>query len=176
VVGTTGALRYTTSTDMTPSWLGFAGVIDEGRRIVPSRCARWWLSGVENASVARGGSHRGPTIRSASLVVKSRGSSSCLTWISGAPILRAMGFFTRMLVPRSVRRATHPGRAVKRAVTPKSIKRAKRALHPVDNAIYGVERSLNTKRRQSGRAAVYRHGSCPVKHRTPEAAARCRNP
>ena len=95
-----------------------------------------------------------------------------------------MGFFSRLLVPRGVRRAVHPGRAVKRAVTPKAVKRARRALSPIDNMKYGVERSIATSlrsgRRKKDRApayrAVYKHGSCPVNHRTPEAAARCRNP
>ena len=41
-----------------------------------------------------------------------------------------MGFLSRLLIPRGVRRVAHPGRAVKRAVTPKSVKRARRALHP----------------------------------------------
>jgi len=86
-----------------------------------------------------------------------------------------MGFLSRKLVPRSVRRAMHPARTVKRAVTPKTIKRAGRALHPLDNAAYGITRSLNTKSRRKGSSKVYRHGSCPVKHRTPEAAAKCRN-
>jgi hypothetical protein len=88
-----------------------------------------------------------------------------------------MGFFSRLLVPRSVRRAVHPGRAVKRAVTPKPIKKARRALHPVDNAVYGVQRSIATSIR-SGRkrkSRVWRHGNCPVKHRSAEAAAKCRN-
>jgi len=91
-----------------------------------------------------------------------------------------MGFFSRLLIPRSVRRAAHPGRAVKRAVTPKAVKKARRALHPIDNAVYGVERSVATSirsggKRRKGKAPVYRHGNCAVSHRTPEAAARCRN-
>ena len=85
-----------------------------------------------------------------------------------------MGFLSRMFIPRGVRRAVHPGRAVKRAITPKPVKQLRRAVHPVDNAVYGFERSLNTKHRRRSSAPVYRHGSCPVKHRTPEAAARCR--
>jgi hypothetical protein len=55
-----------------------------------------------------------------------------------------VGFFSRLLVPRSVRRAAHPGRAVKRAITPKPIKKARRALHPVDNAVYSMQRSVAT--------------------------------
>jgi hypothetical protein len=90
-----------------------------------------------------------------------------------------MGFFTRLLIPRGVRRAMHPGRAVKRAATPKVIKRASRAMHPIDNLQYSVERSIATSLRSGGkkkaRSQVYRHGNCPVNHRTPEAAARCRN-
>jgi hypothetical protein len=75
----------------------------------------------------------------------------------------------------------HPVRAVKRGATPKAVKKARRALHPVGNMVYGAERqaisSLRSgrKRRRKGRAWVYRHGSCPVAHRRPEAAAKCRN-
>jgi hypothetical protein len=94
-----------------------------------------------------------------------------------------MGFLSRLLVPRSVRRAMHPVRAAKRAATPKVVKQARRALHPVDSAIYGAERQVITslrsgrkaKARRKGRAPVFRHGNCPVAHRSPEAAARCRN-
>lgn len=60
-----------------------------------------------------------------------------------------MGMLTRMLVPRSVRRAAHPVRTVRRAVTPRPIKQVRRAMHPIDNAVYSVERSLNTRARIS---------------------------
>lgn len=83
-----------------------------------------------------------------------------------------MGFLTRLLIPRSVRRAAHPTRAVKSALTPKSVKQARRALHPVGNAAYAVARSLNTKKPQ--RKPFYRHGTCTMSHRSPEAAAKCR--
>lgn len=96
-----------------------------------------------------------------------------------------MGFWSRLLVPRGVRRAMHPVRTVKRAATPKVVKKARRAMHPVDNAIYGAERQVITslrsgrrrkaRARRRGRAPVYRHGNCPIAHRTPEAAAKCRN-
>lgn len=90
-----------------------------------------------------------------------------------------MGFLSRLLIPRSVRRAAHPVRAVKRKVTPKPIKQVRRALSPIDNAKYAVERSVATsirsRSRSKGKAPVYRHGACPVRHRSPEAAARCRN-
>jgi hypothetical protein len=85
-----------------------------------------------------------------------------------------VGFFSRLFIPRGVRRAMHPGRAVKRAITPKPVKQLRRAMHPVDNAVYAFERSLTTRRPRRSSGPVYRHGSCPVKHRTPQAAARCR--
>jgi hypothetical protein len=96
-----------------------------------------------------------------------------------SPNLEAeMGFSSRLLVPRSVRRAMHPGRAVKRAVTPTVVKKASRAMHPVDNAVYSMQRSVATTIRsgRKRRARVYHHGNCPISHRSPEAAARCKNP
>lgn len=89
-----------------------------------------------------------------------------------------MGFFSRLLVPRSVRRAAHPVRTAKRAIIPKPVKKARRAMHPVSNAKYSVERSIATSLRSGGKpkAKVYRHGNCSVKHRSADAAARCRNP
>ena len=86
-----------------------------------------------------------------------------------------MGFFSRMLVPRGVRRAMHPVRTIKRAATPKVVKRARRALNPVDNAVYGFQRSLNAKPRRGMKASVFNHGGCSVNHRTPKAASKCRN-
>jgi hypothetical protein len=83
-----------------------------------------------------------------------------------------MGMLKRMLIPRSVRRATHPVRTVKRAVTPKPIKQVRRALNPVSNAKYGLERSLNTKSRK--KAPSFTHAGCTVHHRTAAAAAKCR--
>jgi hypothetical protein len=80
-----------------------------------------------------------------------------------------------MFVPRSVRRAAHPVRTVKRNVTPKTVKKARRAMSPVDNAVYGFTRSLNTKPRAHSSKPVYNHGNCPVNHRTQAAAAKCRN-
>ncbi len=40
------------------------------------------------------------------------------------------GFFPRLLVPRGVCHAMHPGRAVKGAVTPSAVNRARRAFAP----------------------------------------------
>lgn len=42
-----------------------------------------------------------------------------------------MGMLKRMLVPRSVRRATHPARVARRAVTPRLIRKAQYTLHTV---------------------------------------------
>lgn len=65
-----------------------------------------------------------------------------------------MGLLTRAIVPRSVRRATHPVRTAKSAVTPRVVKQARNVLNPVDSAVYyGVERPLNTKRKRKGRTA-----------------------
>ncbi len=86
-----------------------------------------------------------------------------------------MGFFSRLLIPRKARRLAHPGRAVKRKITPRPLKRISHAVHPFSNATYSVQRSLNTKHQRRSHKPVYMHGSCPIRHRTPQAAARCRN-
>jgi hypothetical protein len=74
-------------------------------------------------------------------------------------------------------RAMHPVRTVKRAVTPKPVKKLQRSLHPVSDLEYSVQRSIATSLRPAGKrkAKVYTHGNCPIRHRTPDAAARCRN-
>jgi hypothetical protein len=96
-----------------------------------------------------------------------------------------MGFLSRRLVPRRVRRAAHPLRAARRAATPKALKKAAWATHPVDSAVYSMERTAATSLRTStkprastrstGRARIYRRGNCPVAHRSPQAAATCSN-
>lgn len=58
-----------------------------------------------------------------------------------------MGLLGRLFVPRTVRRAAHPIRTAKRAATPRVVKQAQHAMHPIDNAIYEVERSLRGKHR-----------------------------
>lgn len=52
---------------------------------------------------------------------------------------------SRRVVPRGVRRAVHPARTVKSAITPKPVKQLRRAMHPVDNVVYAAERSLSTR-------------------------------
>lgn len=80
-----------------------------------------------------------------------------------------MGFLTRLLVPRPVRRAMHPVSTAKWALTPRPVRVVRHAMHPVDAALYQLERSARARR------LVYRHGACPVKHRSYGAAARCRH-
>ena len=75
-------------------------------------------------------------------------------------------------MPRSVRRAAHPVRAVRRAVTPRSVKRISRTFSPIDNAIYAAERRIFTKKR--GSSQVFTHDGCGTQHRSTEAANRCR--
>jgi hypothetical protein len=98
-----------------------------------------------------------------------------------------VGFFSRLLAPRAARRAGSSGRASKRAATPKVVKKARQDPSPVENAVYSVERSITTslrgktslkgkKRKTTKTTKEWRHGKCQVKHRSREAAARCRNP
>ncbi len=101
-----------------------------------------------------------------------------------------MGFLSRLFIPRKVRRAVHPirsaKRAVRKAVVPKSVRRvtytASQLTNPVSAVKYhAIERPLTTalrsgsNKRSTTPAPVYSHGKCPVKHRSPEAAKRCRN-
>lgn len=45
-------------------------------------------------------------------------------------------------------------------------------MHPLSNAVYGVERSVNIKRRSKSRSPVDHHGTCSENHRSQEAAAK----
>jgi hypothetical protein len=91
-----------------------------------------------------------------------------------------MGFLSRLFIPRGVRRALHPvrsaKRAVRKAVVPKSVRRVTYAASQIANPVsalkyHAIERPLTT----ALPAPVYRHGKCAVKHRSLEAARRCRN-
>lgn len=61
-----------------------------------------------------------------------------------------MGFITRRLVPRKVRRAAHPIRTAKRAVykatIPRSVRRAvgtaHKVAHPISTAGYAAEKAI----------------------------------
>ena len=87
-----------------------------------------------------------------------------------------MGFIGRRVVPRSVRRAANPIRTLKRELTPKTIKSVRRNFSPIDNALYGVERKIFTKKRTgaTSKSMTYSHEGCDVAHRTAEAAQNCR--
>ena len=87
-----------------------------------------------------------------------------------------VGFIARRVVPRSVRRAAHPVRTLKRELTPNTIKTVRRNLSPIDNALYGVERKIFTKKSNgaTSKSLTYSHEGCDVAHRTPEAAQNCR--
>ena len=76
-----------------------------------------------------------------------------------------MGFLSRALVPRGVRRAAHPVRTAKSAVTPRAVKQARRIASPIDSAMYGVERQLNTKSQKQRKKALRpsrKHGGAYV--------------
>jgi hypothetical protein len=50
-----------------------------------------------------------------------------------------VGVLSRLLVPRSVRRAAHPVRTARRAVTPKPIKKIKRSIYVATNPLGALE-------------------------------------
>ena len=72
---------------------------------------------------------------------------------------------TPRLVPRSVRRATHPVRTVRRAATPRSIKQASGLLHPVNSAVYGA---TPTRRRKPRTSTARTTQTPPVVRPTPK--------
>jgi hypothetical protein len=86
-----------------------------------------------------------------------------------------VGFISRRVIPRKVRRAMHPARTAKNALTPRPVKkvlRVSRAIsNPVSSASYAIERSLATKVRSTSKASAY--GNCTVAHRSADTAARC---
>lgn len=86
-----------------------------------------------------------------------------------------MGFISRAIIPRSVRRAAHPVRAIKRELTPRPIKQARRVLHPIDNAIYGVTRKINTRHRSTSNSQSFEHSGCNIRHRSVNAFNNCKN-
>jgi len=53
-----------------------------------------------------------------------------------------MGMLKRMLIPRSVRRVTHPVRTTRRAITPKPIRKAQYTIrtvkHPGRHIVYKI--------------------------------------
>ena len=87
-----------------------------------------------------------------------------------------MGFFSRLPVPRGMRRATHPEPAAAQAVAPEAVEVAQPAAQAASNG-HPVQHSpvATMQAEANGNAGVFRHGDCPVNHRSAEAAAKCRN-
>src|SRR5450759_2551555 len=100
-----------------------------------------------------------------------------------------VGYFTRLIVPRRVRRGVHPVRSAKRVVrkvvVPKSVRRAMYAAKQIANPIsavkyHAIERPIATALRGASRSRkesappVFLHEGCSVRHRSAEAASKCR--
>jgi hypothetical protein len=88
-----------------------------------------------------------------------------------------MGFFSRLPVPRGMRRATHPEQAVAQAAVPEAVEVANGALHPAGGAapVAQAPVAATIESAANGSAGVWHHDDCKIKHRSPEAAAKCRN-
>jgi hypothetical protein len=87
-----------------------------------------------------------------------------------------MGFFSRLPVPRGMRRATHPEQAVAQAAAPEAVEVANGALHPAGAAsVMQSPAAATIEPAANGQADVWHHDDCKVNHRSPEAAAKCRN-
>jgi hypothetical protein len=85
-----------------------------------------------------------------------------------------MGLFSRLPVPRGLRRATHPEPAV--AVAPEAVEVAHHAPQAASNGHSAQQSAAATiPAGANGKDGVFRHGDCPVNHRSAEAAAKCRN-
>jgi hypothetical protein len=101
-----------------------------------------------------------------------------------------MGVLTRLLVPRSVRRAAHPVRTARRAVTPKPIKKIKRSVYvatnplgalegAAENAVVGALRSKPHRSKKTRTSSSTSRRTQPSRHenRTPtERAAQVQKP
>jgi hypothetical protein len=88
-----------------------------------------------------------------------------------------MGFFSRLPVPRGMRRATHPEQAVTQAAAPEAVEVANGAPHPVGAAapVMPSPAAAIIESATNGSAGVWHHDDCKVNHRSAEAAAKCRN-
>ena len=88
-----------------------------------------------------------------------------------------MGFFSRLPVPRGMRRATHPEQAVTQAAAPEAVEVANGALHPAVGAapVMPSPAAATIESAANGSAGVWHHDDCKVNHRSAEAAAKCRN-
>ena len=85
-----------------------------------------------------------------------------------------MGFFSRLPVPRGMRRATHPEQAVAQAAAPEVVEVANHAPDPASNGHSAPPSAATIESAANGQAGVWHHDNCKVNHRSPEAAAKCR--
>jgi len=86
-----------------------------------------------------------------------------------------MGFFSRLPVPRGMRRAARPETAAT-PTAPEAVEVAHHAPQAASNG-HPVQHSAaaTIQAEANGKDGVWRHGDCPVNHRSAEAAAKCRN-
>ena len=87
-----------------------------------------------------------------------------------------MGFFSRLPIPRGMRRTTHPEHALAPAAAPEAVE-ANGAPHSAVGAAPVMPSPATTTvgPAANGSAGVWHHDNCKVNHRSPEAAAKCRN-
>jgi hypothetical protein len=87
-----------------------------------------------------------------------------------------MGFFSRLPIPRGMRRATHPEHAVAQAAAPEAVEVANGAPRPAVGAAHVMPSTAATiEPTANGTPGVWHHDNCKINHRSPEAAAKCRN-
>ena len=84
-----------------------------------------------------------------------------------------MGFFSRLPVPRGMRRAGHAATAGGSAGGRRG---GQRPLVPAaPRPLCRPPAAATIESAANGNAGVWRHGDCKVNHRSAEAAAKCRN-
>jgi hypothetical protein len=92
----------------------------------------------------------------------------------------AVDLFARLLSRMGLRPpAAHGRRASRQARKPGSVRKARGTARAHNQQITRVERSVTTTWFPSGRkkrqaTSEWRHGTCPVRHRSEQAAARCK--
>ena len=87
-----------------------------------------------------------------------------------------MGFFSRLPIPRGMRRATQAERTVAQAAAPEAVEVANGAPHPAVAAAHVMPSPAATiEPTANGSTGVWHHDNCKVNHRSAEAAAKCRN-
>ena len=87
-----------------------------------------------------------------------------------------MGFFSRLPVPRVMRRAAHTEHAATQAAAPEAVEVASGAPRAASNGHSAPASAAATiESAANGQAGVWHHDDCKVNHRSAEAAAKCRN-